>query len=104
MTILMTEEYWANTQLSIARYYGCIRFNGVEFKIVNKDGITLEQLSDPQSKHYVKDGKAINPGEPADLVAKEWIPIYKKLGRDKLIELLKEETPLEEIKRIAKGE
>ena len=104
MTILMTEEYWANTQLSIARYYGGIKLNGVEYKIVNKEGITLEQLSDPKSKHYVRDGMAIKPGEPGDLVAKEWIPIYMELGRDKLIGLLEKDTPLEEIKRITKGE
>ncbi len=100
--VIMTEEYWANSYLSIARYYGGIKVNGDEYKIVNKDGTTLEELSDPRSKHYVKEGKAILPGEPADLVRKDWIPIYRKLGRDKTIELVKNGIDLKEAKRIAK--
>ena len=100
--VIMTEEYWANSYLSIARYYGGIKVNGDEYKIVNKDGTTLEELSDPRSKHYVKEGKAILPGEPADLVRKDWIPIYRKLGRNKTIELVKNGIDLKEAKRIAK--
>lgn len=102
--VIMTEEYWANTYLSVARYYGGIKVNGDEYKIVNKDGITLEELSDPRSKHYVKEGKAILPGEPADLVRKDWIPIYRKLGRDRTIGLVKNGTSLKEAKKIAKEE
>ena len=77
---------------------------GTKHKIVNKDGITLEELSDPRSKHYVKSGRGIQPGEPADLVRKDWIPIYKKLGRDRTIELVKNGTSLKEAKKIAKEE
>lgn len=102
--VIMTEEYWANSHLSIARYYGGIKVNGDEYKIVNNEGITLEELSNPRSKHYVKSGKAIPPGEPADLVRKDWIPIYKKLGRDRTIELVKNGIDLKEAKRIAKEE
>ena len=102
--VIMTEEYWANSYFSIARYYGGIKVNGDEYKIVNKDGTTLEELSDPRSKHYVKEGKAILPVEPADLVRKDWIPIYRKLGRDKTIELVKSGTSLKEAKKIAKEE
>lgn len=102
--VIMTKEYWTNSHLSIARYYGGIKVNGDEYKIVNKYGITLEELSDPRSKHYVKEGMAIPPGEPADLVHNDWIPIYKKLGRDKTIELVKNGIDLKEAKRIAKEE
>ena len=67
--VAMAEEYWASSHMSIARYYGRIQFNGHEYQIVNKHGITIFELSDPDSKHYVGGGnkKAIEPGEPADL-------------------------------------
>lgn len=103
-TVIMTEEYWANSYFSVARYYGGIKVNGDEYKIVNKDGVTLEELSSPNSKHYAKSEMAIPPGEPADLVRKDWVPIYRKLGRDKTIELVKSGIDLEEAKRIAKEE
>ena len=102
--VIMAEEYWANSPLSIARYYGGIKVDGDEYKIVNKDGITLEELSDPRSKHYVKEGKAIPAGEPADLVRKDWIPVYRKLGRDRTIGLVKNGISLKEAKKIAKEE
>ena len=102
--VIMTEEYWANSHFSVARYYGGIKVNGDEYKIVNKNGITLEELSNPSSKHYAKSEMAIPPGEPADLVRNDWIPIYRKLGRDKTIELVKNGIDLKEAKRIAKEE
>ena len=43
--LIMTEEYWANSQLSIARYYGHIRFMGHEYVIVNKD-ISWDKIAD----------------------------------------------------------
>lgn len=93
--VLFTEEYWANSQLSVVRYSGGCEFNGKEYKIVNKDGISVEELSNPQSKHYVGNGRyAIPPGEPADLVMVDWIPVYRKLGRDATIGLLKDNVPL----------
>ena len=72
-TILMTENQWANSQFSIAKYYGGVRINGM----------------------------AIPPGEPVDLVLVEWIPIYKKLGRDRFIEIIDTGVSLEEAKGIA---
>lgn len=102
--IAMAEEYWANSHLSIARYYGRIQFNGHEYEIVNKHGITIFQLSNPSSKHYVGDGakKAIEPGEPADLVRKDFITYYRRLGRDRFLEVLKEhqQTSDKELKKI----
>ena len=94
--IIMTEEYWRNSQFSIARFYGCITLNGKIFYVVNKEGITVFELSDPRSPHYVEGEKVIQPGEPCDLVQEDWIPIYKRLGRDKTIELVKNNTPLVE--------
>ena len=93
----MTEEYWANSQFSIARHYGQIQINGKHYIIVNKQGLTIFELSNPQSKHYVGDDKmAIEPGEPADLVLIQWVPIYKALGREKTIELVKQRVSLED--------
>lgn len=102
--VIIMEQYWANSHFSIARYYGGVKIDGHEYKIVNKEGVTLEELSNPSSKHYVGDGMAIPSGEPADLVRKDWLPIYKKLGRDRTIELVKNGTALKEAKKIAKEE
>ena len=71
--ILLTKESWMNSQLSVAKYSGGIHLTcdgGKKrtFLIVNKEGKELNQASIPA-------------GEPADLVDKEFIPLYKKLGR-----------------------
>lgn len=95
--IIMTEEYWANSHFSVARYYGQITIGGKNYVIVNKDGHTIFELSAPGSPHYVGDDKmAIPPGEPADLVLLEWVPVYKALGREKTHELVKQSVPLDE--------
>lgn len=110
MAVLMEEAYWRNSQFSIARFYGgiVVKSEGKQhkMKIVNKNGITLEELSDPVSEHYVKDGMAIPPGEPADLIDTDFIRYYKKLGRDKFIAILKDnqQTPREMLKRIYEDE
>ena len=75
--ILLTKESWMNSQLSVAKYSGGIHLTcdgGKKrtFLIVNKDGKELNQVSIPA-------------GEPADLVDKEFIPLYKKLGRNLFI-------------------
>ena len=76
-SILFTKESWMNSQLSVAKYSGGIHLT-VEggkkrtFLIVNKEGKDLNQVSIPA-------------GEPADLVDKEFIPLYKKLGRNLFI-------------------
>ena len=86
--ICMAEEYWANTQLSIARHYGRIRFNNHEYYIVDKLGRDLWECSVAADR--AGSDKAIPAGEPADLVRKDFIPYYRKLGRDKFLEVLKE--------------
>lgn len=98
--LIMTEEYWVNSQLSIARYYGGINFMGRQYLIVNKDGKDLFELSiEADEAGRVK---AIEPGEPADLVLESLIPSYRKLGRDKIIELVKQGKTEKEIKETAK--
>lgn len=95
--IIMTEEYWAHSPFSIARYYGTIKVGEKQYTLVNKDGLTIFELSNPTSKHYVgDDNMAIPPGEPADLVLNEWIPIYRHLGRAKTIELVQQNVSLTE--------
>lgn len=97
----MTEEYWANSQFSIARYYGGIKINGKEYIIVDKNGVDVFKLSEIAEKEG-KD-KAIEPGEPCDLVLKSLVPAYKKLGRDKIIELIRQGKTEKEIKEIVKA-
>ena len=98
--LIMTEEYWANCQFSIARYYGGINFNGKRYLIVNKDGKDVWQCTEEAEK--AGRDKAIEPGEPCDLVLVSLIPAYKKLGRDRIIELVKQGKSEKEIKEIAK--
>ena len=84
--ICMAEEFWVNSQLSIARYYGCIYFNGHEYWIVDERGRDLWECSAAADR--AGSDMAIPPGEPADLVRKDFIPYYKALGRDWFIEVL----------------
>lgn len=85
--ICMAEEYWANSQFSIARHYGRIKFNGHEYYIVDKLGRDLWECS--LAADRAGSDKAIPAGEPADLVRKDFIPFYRKLGRDKFLEVLR---------------
>lgn len=78
--ILLTKESWMNSQLSVAKYSGGVQVTGEGGKkrtlfIVNKEGKDLFQVG-------------IHPGDPADLVDKEFIPFYKKLGRDLFIAII----------------
>ncbi len=98
MPVLMAEEYWANSMFSIARYYGGIQWNGKKYVVVNKFGETLFEISERMDKNG-EDGKAIPPGEPADLVREDWIPIYKKLGREEFIKLIEKNVSLEDAKK-----
>lgn len=83
----MTEEYWANSQFSIARYYGEIKFNGHEYVIVNKDGKDIFECSCEAEKEGRE--KAIEPGEPCDLCRRDFVPLYRRLGRNAFLELLR---------------
>lgn len=41
----MTEEFWANSQFSVARYYGRIKISSNEYIIVNKEGKDIFECS-----------------------------------------------------------
>lgn len=101
--IAMAEEYWANTQLSVVRHYGQMQFAGKHYVIVNKEGVTIFELSNPKGEHYVGDDQmAIPPGEPCDLVMFEWVPIYKALGRDAFLAYIKDHDNLEAAQKYVK--
>lgn len=76
--ILMTEEFWRNSQLSVAKYFGGCRYNGHEYIIVDKFGRDLFECSRIAAKEGRE--KAIEPGEPADLIRKDFKGLYKKNG------------------------
>ena len=98
--ILMTEEFWANSQLSIVRYYGEITLDGRKYIIVDKHGRDIYECSAIAEREGRE--KAIEPGEPADLILATLRFAYRKLGRDRIIELIKECKTEEEIKALAK--
>lgn len=90
--ILMTEDYWANSQLSVVRYTGRIKWSDITYIICNKEGKDIFQCSIEAEKEGRE--KAIEPGEPCDLIDERYLPVYRKLGRDKFIELIKEHQDL----------
>ena len=98
--LLMTEEFWANSQLSIARYYGEIVFCGRKYIIVDKNGRDIYELSAIAEREGRE--KAIEPGEPADLILSTLRFAYRKLGRDRIIELIKHGKTEDEIKKLVK--
>lgn len=98
-TLLMTEEFWSNSQLNIARYFGGITFNGRKYIIVDKLGRDLWECSEIAEREGRQ--KAIEPGEPADLVLDTLQMAYRKLGRERIIELIKEGRSEVEIKALA---
>lgn len=74
--ILIEEGYWMNSQLSVARFYGGIKFGREEYVIVP-----------PKN----------------DLILSKWVPVYKKLGRNETIKLIKNGTSLEVAKKMIKA-
>lgn len=98
--LIMTEEFWVNSQLSVARYYGQIKFMGREYIICDKTGRDIFQLSAIAERQGKQ--KAIEPGEPADLVLKSLLPAYRKLGRDRIIAIIEQGKTEKEIKAIAR--
>ena len=86
--LVMTEEYWANSQFSVVRYYGQMKFNGHVYMIVDKLWRDIFQCSIIAEKEGRE--KAIEAGEPCDLVIRELIPVYRKLGRDEFLKRITE--------------
>ena len=61
--IMMTKEFWLNSQFSIARFYGGISINGTRYIIM---------------------------GSEQDLVDDKFAKYYHKLGRDRFIHVLEQ--------------
>lgn len=78
-TIVIAKEAWLCSQLSIAKYSG---------------GIDISDEENGKRHFQVVDGKGqpyqgiLSPREPADLVDTEFLPFYRKLGRDKFISIV----------------
>lgn len=92
-TIVMTESYWANTYLSVARYSGRIAVDGHIYVIVDKRGHDIFECSFEAQKAGRE--KAIEPGEPADLCRTDFVPIYRKLGREQFLKFIQENPDVE---------
>lgn len=94
--ILMEEGYWRNSQFSIAKYYGSINVKigneNIEYIIVNKEGKDIFECSLEADKAGRE--KAIEPGEPADLLDKRYVPAYRLMGRKAFIEMIEEHGDL----------
>ena len=95
--IVISESYWANSQLSVARYTGRIQMNGHEFVIVDKRGHDIFECSMEAQK--AGRPKAIEPGEPADLCRTDFVPIYRKLGREKFLAFITEHPYIRNVKQ-----
>lgn len=94
--ILMAEDYWRNSQFSIVKYYGEIKVKiggeMIHYIIVNKEGKDIFECSIDAQK--AGRAKAIEPGEPVDLVDKRYVPAYRKMGREAFIKMLEEQEEL----------
>ena len=99
-TILFTEETWANSMLSIARYYGAINIDGHRYIVVDKLGRDLYECSQIAKKEGRE--KAIEPGEPADLIRSDFQKLYRRYGRDKFIGALKRNPYIHNPKHLEK--
>jgi hypothetical protein len=97
-TIFYPEEYWMNSQLATARFFGGCIIKGKDYIIVNKEGKSMRDLADKANLGDV----LIPAGEPADLILAEWQPIYRALGRDAFIDHLKTNQDLKEAKKYIK--
>ena len=86
--IVMTEQYWANTQLSFVRHTGRVAIDGHEYIIVDKRGHDIFECSLEAQKAGRE--KAIEPGEPADLCRTDFVAIYRKLGRELFLKFIQE--------------
>lgn len=75
--IVITFDRWSSCHLSIARYTGGVIINGIEYRILPPEN---------------------------DLVRKDWIPIYKSMGREWTINLLHTCYDPKKAKRIAMQE
>ena len=76
-SILISPEYWQNSQLSIARHFGGVKVNNKYYVI------------DPQSNY---------------LVDSKWLSLVRKVGIDKTKEVLKSTNDIKEAMALIKSE
>ena len=93
--LVMAEEFWANSQFSLARYYGKAIINGNSYVIVNKEGKDIFECS--YEAEMAGREKAIEPGEPCDLCLEKLVPVYRWLGRDELLKRIKDGVKASEL-------
>ena len=98
--LAMAEEFWANSIFSIARRFGRIHVGDYQYIICNKDGKDIFACSLEAEKAGRQ--KAIDPGEPADLVRTDVLPIYRKLGRDRFLQFCKDNPDVRTLEDIKK--
>ena len=97
LPLAMSESFWANSHLSIARYTGRIHLGKYDYVICNKDGKDIFECSRDAEKAGRE--KAIEPGEPADLCRVEFVPIYRKLGREQFLRFLEQNPDVFTVKQ-----
>ncbi len=68
-------EYWSQSQMSIAKYYGGLQINGRQFKLIDSGEPAAPGLCKP------------------DLVREDWCSLYKKYRRGLKEYILKGMTP-----------
>ena len=64
--------------------------NGEFFIIVDKRGKDIFECS-LEAERQGRD-KAIEPGEPCELVRRDYVPVYRKLGREGFLAWLRDES------------
>lgn len=94
--IVMAEEYWRNTFLSVAKYSGIVKMGEYTWIIVDKRGRDIFECSDEATKTGRR--FAIEPGEPADLCRTDFVKIYRKLGRERFLQFIKENPDINTVK------
>lgn len=81
-SVIFAKEFWLHSQLSIAKY-SC----GISISESGKGKRHFEIVNEKGRPFF---GNVYQKNVPADLVDKEFIPLYQKLGREKFIFLVKE--------------
>lgn len=100
--IMMTESFWMKTQFSTARHTGGINAFGHSYIIVDKRGHDIFECS--REAQLAGRDKAIEPGEPADLVDVIYVKMYRKAGREKFIQMVERGLDLKAMKEEMKSE
>lgn len=86
LPVLMTEDVWRSTQLSIAARTGVIKFKDQVYVVVNREGKDLAECS--REAEQRGEEFAIPAGEPADLIRSDFQTYYRSLGRTAFLRVL----------------